>query len=346
EATTEHAEAEIYCSQLMRRKRGFPLYVPGPQRNLPDEYQKRGVSIGDVGRVTPEGIFDFFFNIYLPAHHPINANDVPDDFSSLAPYAPKDVVNLDFDPGSYVSSSSVHDLGPNSPSQYVFPGSEFQFNCKGPTGALLALPHGAHLKKLENVEPVRKYAVQNAETWYRYVNGTRGRGLVNGTLYLITGCEKSQSGGISSFENVAAGSEFQLSFIPTSSADAGYNYRFRRGTPALTKVFSSVLQGEGLLNHTTFLHGFTITLGEGIWGRLFGNVDISQITDSQLHESQSNFVPFSSQGSLFSWSLNFFPGGGTAGGNKHAGQNGEDVTISKLSPTLEVRASKADQTIR
>ncbi|KAJ6624711.1 hypothetical protein B0H10DRAFT_1750886, partial [Mycena sp. CBHHK59/15] len=67
-----HTYNEIYSSQLLRQGRGFPLYVPEPQRNLPEEYQTRGISIGDVGRVTPEGIFDFFFNIYLPAHHPIN----------------------------------------------------------------------------------------------------------------------------------------------------------------------------------------------------------------------------------------------------------------------------------
>ncbi|KAJ7707394.1 hypothetical protein B0H17DRAFT_869245, partial [Mycena rosella] len=67
-----YSESEIYCSQILRQKRGFPLYVPGPQQILPEDYQRTDVSIGDVGRVTPEGIFDFFFNIYLPADDPIN----------------------------------------------------------------------------------------------------------------------------------------------------------------------------------------------------------------------------------------------------------------------------------
>ncbi|KAJ7476215.1 hypothetical protein FB451DRAFT_1132966 [Mycena latifolia] len=330
-----YSESEIYCSQLLRRKRGFPLWVPGPQRNLPAEYQRKGVAIGDLGRVTPEGVFDFFFNIYLPADHPINANDVPEDFVPLKPYVSKDVVHLDFDPGSHVSSSFIHELDPDAASSSEFPGGEFLFNCKGPNGALLALPHGAHLEKLESVEHARRYAAQNAQSWYKYVNGTRGRGLVNGTLYLITGCEKALSGGMASFENVVAGAQFQLSFKPTN--DAGYTYHFKRGTPARTKMFSSWSQtGECLLNHTTFLHGFTISLGEGIWGRLFGNVGISQITDSQLRKSHSDFVPFSSQGSLFSWSFGFFGGGGTTGGKKYSGQNGEDTTISDLSPSPEI----------
>ncbi|KAJ6525524.1 hypothetical protein DFH09DRAFT_1046350 [Mycena vulgaris] len=120
DSPSEYAESDLYCDQLLPRKRGFPLYVPGPQRNLPAEYQRKGVSIGDVGRVTPEGVFDFFFNIYLPSDHPINANDVPEDFSPLTPYTRKDVVRLDFDPGNYVSSSSIHAWDPDAFSEYVF----------------------------------------------------------------------------------------------------------------------------------------------------------------------------------------------------------------------------------
>ncbi|KAJ6451930.1 hypothetical protein C8R45DRAFT_883168, partial [Mycena sanguinolenta] len=66
------SDCEIYCNQLLRRRRGFPLYVPEPSETLPAEYQVEGVQIGDVGTVTPEGIFDFLFNIYLPADDPIN----------------------------------------------------------------------------------------------------------------------------------------------------------------------------------------------------------------------------------------------------------------------------------
>ncbi|KAJ7211416.1 hypothetical protein GGX14DRAFT_326569, partial [Mycena pura] len=185
--------SEVYRNQLLRRKRGFPLYVPGPQRNLPAEYQRMGVSIGDVGRVTPEGGFDFFFNIFLPADHPIHANYVPEDFFPLLRYDSRDVSLQDYEPGNYVSSHSVHLCD-----------SEGFVSCEGPNGAVLALPHGSHLEKLEEIEHARRYAARNAESWYRYVNETRGRGLTNGSLYLITGCEKSQSGGMASFQNVEA----------------------------------------------------------------------------------------------------------------------------------------------
>jgi hypothetical protein len=90
--------------------------VPAPQRNLPAEYRRNGVAIGDIGRVTPEGIFDFFFNIYLPLDHAINAN-IPEDFSPMPAYAPIDVFHLDFSPGDYVSSPTVQRLELDPPFQ-------------------------------------------------------------------------------------------------------------------------------------------------------------------------------------------------------------------------------------
>ena len=109
------SESEVYCGQMLRQKRGFPLYEPAPQINLPAEYQRHGVSIGDVGRVRPEGIFDFFFNIFLPPEHPINANDTPEDFSPMSPYKAKDIVHINHGPGSYVSTPTVQKVTVDAP---------------------------------------------------------------------------------------------------------------------------------------------------------------------------------------------------------------------------------------
>ncbi|KAF7336876.1 Pleiotropic drug resistance ABC transporter protein [Mycena venus] len=314
-----YTESGVYCSQMLRQGRGFPLYVPGPQRNLPAEYRRGGVAIGDVGRVTPEGIFDFFFNVYRPADHPINANEVPKDFVPLPPYAPRDVFHLDFDPGTHISTPSVHEQEPISEQ---FPGSEFHFNCVGPKGAVLALPHGAHLEKLENLENLRRYAAKHAESWYKYINGPeRGRGLVNGDLCLVTGWEKALSWGMASFNDVQPDNEFQLSFRPTTDGDNGYRYRWRRGTPARQKHADPPLVPGTPLNQTTFIHAFTISLGEGIWGKIFRDVEIGQLVDLQRPKFGNGFVPFGSQKSS-SWSFSPFGSGSqgnTATGRQHAG---------------------------
>ncbi|KAJ6588079.1 hypothetical protein B0H19DRAFT_904730, partial [Mycena capillaripes] len=174
------------------QNRGFPLYVPEPQINLPMAYREHGVAIGDVGTVTPEGIFDFFFNIFLPAEHPINANDTPEEFCPMPPYELKDVLHHNYGPGCYVSTSTVQKVDLDTPFN-VFPGGDFVFKCDGPQGAVLSLPDGAYLQKLRNVENMRTYAAKHAATWYKHIKGPRGRELANGDLYLVTGCEKARS---------------------------------------------------------------------------------------------------------------------------------------------------------
>ncbi|KAF8189135.1 hypothetical protein K438DRAFT_1530305, partial [Mycena galopus ATCC 62051] len=185
-------ESEVYCTQMLRRKRGFPLYEPAPQMNLPAAYRIHGVSIGDVGSVTPEGVFDFFFNIFLPPEHAINGHRTPDDFFPMPPYEPVDIFDLDFLPGNHVSTSTVQRLALDATSE-EFPGGDFLFNCDGTKGAVLVLPYGAQLKKLRNVENIRTYVTEHAVSWYQYINGPRGRGLTNGELYVVTGCEKARS---------------------------------------------------------------------------------------------------------------------------------------------------------
>jgi hypothetical protein len=184
----------------------------------------------------------------------------------------------------------------HSAAHSTFPGAEYLFNCFGPTGAILALPHGAHLDKLENLESMRRYAAQNAESWYKYANGTRGRGLVNGSLYLVTGCEKAKSWGMTLFQDVMGQSEFQLAFKPSADADSGHNYRWHRSAPGRQKHKDAPVIDGNPLNQTTFVHAFTISLGEGIWGKLFGSVEICQLENSQFFPGCVS-VPYRAEGS-------------------------------------------------
>ncbi|KAJ6552770.1 hypothetical protein B0H19DRAFT_949488 [Mycena capillaripes] len=323
------SESEIYCNQLLRRKRGFPLYVPAPRRNLPAEYRRNGIAIGDVGRVTPEGVFDFFFNIYLPADHPINDNDIPENFYPLPRYASKEVFELDYDPGNYVSTSSIQKLDLDPPLTHLV------FSCGVPQGALLALPHGAYLKKLDNLETLRAYVATHAENWYKYVNGARGRGLANGSLYLITGCEKAKSWGMAAFHS--ARNEFQLAFQPMPSANSSFQYRWSGmggRNPAQTKSYDPT-PITGPLDQTTFIHGLSISLGTGVWGKLFGTVKICDIVESRLGTSDGNFTSPTPGSSFISWSFGFSGGGSANGGNQHSEQNGH-VVLSDLSPISKV----------
>jgi hypothetical protein len=52
------------------KKIGYPLWIPEPTK--PRAHQLEGVKIGDVGKITYDGSFNFLFNICLPRDHPIN----------------------------------------------------------------------------------------------------------------------------------------------------------------------------------------------------------------------------------------------------------------------------------
>ena len=73
----------IYKRHMYLEAHGFPLWIPQPNETLDDSYRRKGVSIGDVGSFTPDGGFDFLFNICLPAGHSGNPKALPEGFVPL-----------------------------------------------------------------------------------------------------------------------------------------------------------------------------------------------------------------------------------------------------------------------
>jgi hypothetical protein len=79
----EESSNSIYERHMYLKKRGFPLWIPQPNTTLPHSYQRRGVSIGDVGIFTSNGGFDFLFNVCLPAGDTSNPDELPEGFSRI-----------------------------------------------------------------------------------------------------------------------------------------------------------------------------------------------------------------------------------------------------------------------
>lgn len=107
------ADHEIYYHQLLTKRRGSPLWLPGPGSLPPIQYRSQGISIGDVGIITHFGRFDFLFNIFQPASHPINSRGVPESFihDSRALEVDQSII---YDRNTYLTSSSVSTSSVNS----------------------------------------------------------------------------------------------------------------------------------------------------------------------------------------------------------------------------------------
>jgi hypothetical protein len=123
--------SDVYSRRLLVKGLGYPLWVPEPNNLLPAQYQDIGVRIGDVGRVTSKGSFDFLFNICLPQDHPINQGRTPDYFETIEVELSRDAERSDrqYSVGSHVACSSVKKLtvtGDLPSLQYVHMSSFFR----------------------------------------------------------------------------------------------------------------------------------------------------------------------------------------------------------------------------
>jgi hypothetical protein len=101
----EQSPNGIYAALLLPKKHGYPLWLQDPDCGLPLAHRSVGVNIGDVGTITYDGGFDFFFNICHDANHPINLFGVPDGFVPL-PLEPEDVIQRPemHGKGTYISN--------------------------------------------------------------------------------------------------------------------------------------------------------------------------------------------------------------------------------------------------
>ena len=78
--------------------------MPTPSRALPAVYQKNGIRIGDVGRITANGSFNFLFNVCQADV----AAALPDNFEPLEP-----IMSIEdkFSSGTCLSSEDVIEIG-------------------------------------------------------------------------------------------------------------------------------------------------------------------------------------------------------------------------------------------
>jgi hypothetical protein len=114
------SEAVAYSRLLLSKKHGFPLWGPELESGSSKEHQKTGVTIGDLGFITSDGAFSFFFNVCLPGDHPINDDRVLPVFEPFE-LDLRDVTELPdvHAPGCVIASSSVSWKGSLGPRGYV-----------------------------------------------------------------------------------------------------------------------------------------------------------------------------------------------------------------------------------
>ncbi|KAF8875532.1 hypothetical protein CPB84DRAFT_1689587 [Gymnopilus junonius] len=254
---------ESYCRSLLSAGHGFPMWKPSGNLAMPVEFLRRGVSIGDVGIIDTYGFFKFYFNIFLPPDDPINANLVPREFCPIEPLLqPDEVVHEEeyFKPGHIIVSKGVTmEKHSKCPLDISFDSTELD-------GAILILPNGASREDLVSTERFHEYARKNAPHWYQYINHYGHTFHANGSLFLVTGCDKANDWALASFPYHAkrAGEPLRLQYTWQPQYDTPW---FDPGT-CCTDYYvptKKLADHPEVKNQCVFLRGMRISLTQSSW---------------------------------------------------------------------------------
>ncbi|KAK0196351.1 hypothetical protein F5146DRAFT_1011186 [Armillaria mellea] len=269
----QHAHV-VYTKLLLARGHGYPLWIPEPDYTLPPEYIDKGICVGDVVIIRDDGGFDFLFNIFLEADHPINRDRVPPRFEPLhVSNLTTRTIYLQHGRRSSVTSSLVatHSIaagGSASVPLIAGGGGGVEFTISKEQAAILVLPGGATRFDTNHPSLMRNYALEHAHEWYEFVNGpTQGREALNGSLVLVSGCDKAAAWGSAAMSRPSAEYSIKVTFSFPGVAEGqlalGSSWTTQLWTT--TRLFPDV---PGLAfdpskeNQGVFIRGFTISVRE------------------------------------------------------------------------------------
>ncbi|KAF9556168.1 hypothetical protein CPC08DRAFT_105050 [Agrocybe pediades] len=249
---------ETYSRSFISTGNGFaPWNVYGITSPRPAGHLQQGVSIGDVGLIDPDGDFAYMFNIFLPPDDPLQERGVPEGFEPL----PLDLVSsVKTKPAHFPSRTILCSKGINVVRVSEDP-FEFKISTTAREGAILVLPDGASRQDLDPPAELKPYLEKYALSWYSYMYKkapTAASMIPNGSLYLITGCDKATS-----YSTVSIPSSH---IIPGDKVEMEYkDKRWKRTNMAHLRLRDK--DEEGGKTFAVFLRGMRIGLSDHVWTR-------------------------------------------------------------------------------
>ncbi|KAJ3507962.1 hypothetical protein NMY22_g16765 [Coprinellus aureogranulatus] len=250
---------EIYVLKLLGTGYGLPCWEPGPS---PPEIVPQGVVPGDVGTYSTEWGFEKTFNLWddkdvlqqLAARHSAGPNQaltgrVRTRHDALRP-------GVVFSPGAACDSKPP----PRSFDDY-FVLHEFRY--RSTPGAILALVSSADCEITDDIEAMQSYILRNPEAIYRHANSIRRIGG-NGSLYIITGCVKTDAWAMAAYQELPADEYDRLRISELSRTDPfgtdrlSNSYQWTK-TAASSHARLGDSGVEGLKDQALFLQGFKLT---------------------------------------------------------------------------------------
>jgi hypothetical protein len=219
------------------------------------------------------------------------------------------------------------------------------FTSNSKEGAVLALPDGASAIDLRPTDRLKEYALKHAASWYEFVNGTLRRGVPNGSLYFVTGCDKTSSWGVASFSNTSTEGEISLTFknAQVGGGSVSFKWQWETYSPAAVRTGPELAEGErnSQQNQCLFVRGYKVAVRDNLVARLMGAVKVSSAGESKPADITSNgsSIPFvvGSKTTSSGRRSDGWRNSGSPQGSSDAGEySDDDIVLDPVSEMAEV----------
>jgi hypothetical protein len=200
----------------------------------------------------------------------------------------------------HLSTTSSTSSGPRT--------AGFNFTSQSPRGAILVLPDGGSSIELTNLGEICSYTERNAVSWYQHINGTLGRELPNGSLYIITGLDKCAAWGVAAFSNPEK-EQLSLRFVESysmafSEIPWSEKYCWMEDCVAGTSTHAGPNTVQATPNQCLFLRGYRIALRPPrkipLLKRGVQVLPITKLTPEDLRVDRGSYIPFGVNSGYFS----------------------------------------------
>jgi hypothetical protein len=149
------------------------------------------------------------------------------------------------------------------------------------------LPEGAFREDYQGLPSIRKYAMTNAKLWYQYLVNDVGMDAYNGSLYVVTGFDKTNSYENFSCKNSELSRESAIS-VRFSSPDgnlAKLSMSYNSSTMDSPARRGSIANNM-LKNLSVFIRGFKVMIRSrgSLFSRMLGDVKLVDMEEGSVKD--------------------------------------------------------------
>ncbi|KAJ3550508.1 hypothetical protein NMY22_g429 [Coprinellus aureogranulatus] len=252
----EISTAEVYVRSLLESGNGLPCWDPRPHGQ---NGSAAGIAPGDVGIYTADRGFEKLYNLW---DDEIGIQALAESLEGEAYRPPKRTI---IQRQSGLHEGEVITRGVNTSLLQSSSGSAstgFEFSSEQSTaGAILALTSSADLEAVEDltVLHLRECIIQHAGVLYLYANRVRRLRAEDSSLYVVTGCVKSDAWALGAFRR-PFDDALKLVRSPTrGDSQQGVIPAYKWNKPG--SIWADLFTGqslEGKKDQALFLRGFKI----------------------------------------------------------------------------------------